>query len=100
MTVDQMHQFKLMADRLAAFEKGDLALSVLVADLENLFHSLNVNDSDWEAGFWENWGDLEIAYAVALNRQLKQLSTASMQNVQEAVTNLKSLVASKMGALA
>ena len=83
MTISQMKQFELMADPLAAFENGNLALSALVADLETLFYSLNVKDSDWEADFWEYWGDLEIVYAVALNRQLKKLSAASIKNVAE-----------------
>jgi hypothetical protein len=84
-----------MLSKLVAFENGQLALSSLIPELEELFNAVGLDDEDWQEGFWNSWGDLEISYALALDRGWKSLDEAREKVVLQAVADLKSLVGAK-----
>jgi hypothetical protein len=96
MTSDQESNFRLMLSKLVAFENGQLALDLLIPELEGLFNAVNLDNKDWQDGFWDTWGELEIIYALGLNRGWKSLDEIGEQIVRQAVTDLKSLVAAKL----
>jgi hypothetical protein len=96
MTSDQESHFRLVLSKLVAFENGQLALSSLIPELEELFHAVGLDDEDWQEGFWDSWGDLEISYAFALNRGWKSLDEVGEQIVCQAVADLKSLIGAKL----
>jgi hypothetical protein len=70
----------------------------LINDLEALLHELQLVDQQWRDEFQEAWGDLEIPYAVALDR-LTPLPTAANSTVAEGVERLDVLVRSGLAAL-
>ena len=96
MTNAQESNLQLMLAKLAAFESGQLALSSLISELEGLFNTLHLADPDWQEGFWDSWGDLEISYALALNRGWKSLDEVREQIVLQAVADLRSLINAKL----
>jgi hypothetical protein len=94
MTGDQILQ--LMADTLLAFERREIALGSLIADLEGLLKALDPIEEDWREAFWDSWGELEMSYALAIHRSPEPMDQASERLVWEAVANLKLLVAAKL----
>lgn len=96
MTSDQERNLRMMLSKLAAFENSELALSSLIPELEGLFNAVDLADPDWREGFWDLWGDLEISYALALNRGWKSLDEVREKIVAQAVADLKSLVGAKL----
>lgn len=66
----ELRQLRLMEDRLRAFARGELAIGPTIADLEGLLWALQQTPEAWRDQFREEWGELEIAYAVALDRGL------------------------------
>ncbi len=97
MTNDREHNLRLMLSKLAAFDEGKLALSSLIPELETLFNAVDLADPDWREGFWDAWADLEINYAVGLNRGWTALDKESGQLVSQAVEKMKTLVAARLG---
>lgn len=64
----ERRQLLLMRDRLAGFTARALSLPLLINDLEALVWELELASDDWKDGFLMEWGELEIAYSVALDR--------------------------------
>jgi hypothetical protein len=96
MMSDQERQLRVMASKLDAFEKRELALSSLITDLEGLFNVVVPEDQQWRGSFWRLWGELEINYAFALDMGWKSLDDTSERLVAKAVSDLKALVAAKL----
>ena len=96
MTSDRERQLRMMLPKLAAFEKGELALSTLIPELEGLFNAIDLDDKDWQEGFWAAWGEMETNYAFALDMGWKSLDQAGEQLVLQAVADLRALVATKL----
>jgi hypothetical protein len=96
MTSDQEDNLRMMLSKLSECENGQLALDCLIPELEGLFNAVNLPDEDWQDSFWNSWGDLEINYAVALNRGWKSLDEVGEQIVSQAVADLKSLIGAKL----
>lgn len=96
MTSYQERQLRMMLWKLAEAEEGKLALSYLIPDLEGLFHAVDLADPDWQKGFWYSWGELEIGYALALDRGWKSLDETGEQIVLQAVADLRSLINAKL----
>lgn len=57
-----------MSDRLARFRAGELGIAPLINDLEALRYELQSADDEWIDRFIDACGELEIPYAVALDR--------------------------------
>jgi hypothetical protein len=96
MTNDQDYKFRMMMLKLGAFENGQLALDSLIQELEGLFNAVGLDDQEWRKKFWYSWGELEINYALALDRGWKSLDEVGEQIVAQAVADLKSLVGAKL----
>lgn len=80
----ERRQLQLMLDRLRRFQAGDLSVSHAITDLEALLYQLELVDESWRREFTEAWSDLEIPYAVALDRQTEILTAAGWSAASEA----------------
>jgi hypothetical protein len=93
----ERRQFLLMEDRLRAFDAGDIYIAKAINDLEGLVSTLELTPDDWVEQFREAWGDLEVSYAVALDR-LEPIPDATDPVVREAVAEMRRLVAERLAA--
>jgi hypothetical protein len=91
----ERRQLRLMQDRLDRFQAGDLSIGPVINDLEALLYQLELAAEPWRDDFIEAWSDLEIPYAVALDRQTP-IPTAVDTTVSEGVERLLALVRSRL----
>ncbi|GEM_PF-5749361 len=64
----EVRQLRLMEDRLSAFARGEVPIGRTISDLRGLQLELEQPPQEWRQLFIESWGELEIAYAAALDR--------------------------------
>jgi len=88
-------QFRLMLDRINAFEAGQIDLGKVVDDLEGLLNAAVVADNDWKSRFLSEWGKLEDVRAFALCEGQKELDPETGRLVRTASTQLRNLVLEK-----
>jgi hypothetical protein len=89
-------QLVLMRDRLTAFRSGRLPLKRLIDDLEGLLWALELASDDWKDAFRTEWGELEIAYAVADDHR-DPVPDMTDAGVASAVETLLRMVDSQLG---
>ncbi len=94
----ERRQLDLMGDRLARFRRGGLSIGPVINDLEALLHELESVDEAWIGRFVDAWSDLEIPYAVALDR-LDPIPTIDDSTVADGVGELERLVGEARAAL-
>ena len=87
----EQRQYALMLERLQGFRQGSVPLPRLISDLEGPLCALELAPQDWLDGFRSVWLDLEVAYAVALDR-LEPLPTKDDYLVAEPAEELEQLV--------
>lgn len=92
----ERRQLELMLDRIARFRSGRLSIGPTTNDLEALLNELELADDRWIDEFTEAWSDLEIPYAVALDR-MSPLPTIEDVTVRAGVDRLEVLVRSHLG---
>jgi hypothetical protein len=61
-------QYQLMIEQLSLFSQERLSLGLLVSRLKGLASTLELAPPSWKDEFTNQWGTLEIVYAMALNR--------------------------------
>lgn len=91
----EQRQFRLMEDRLVRFQAGELNLGQTIADLRGLLAALEQTPDAWKAQFTQEWGELEVAYAVALNNEAP-IPTASDPVLEQATHKMIELVRDKL----
>ncbi len=91
----ELRQLRLMLDRLDRFSRGELGIGPVINDLETLLYQLELVDQEWRGDFVEGWSDLEIPYAVALDR-MEPIPTARDTTVAEGVEVLYRLVRDRL----
>jgi hypothetical protein len=91
-------QLDLMRDRLARFRSGELTIGPVINDLYGLHNELRSVDEAWKERFIEARSDLEIPYAVALDR-VEPIPTIADGTVAEGVAEMERLVAKAGAAL-
>lgn len=89
-------QYRLMLDRLDAFEQGSIALDKLVVDLEGLLNALDGVASDWKKNFLGDWGNLEEERAYALFKNVHILDQETSERIRPTVSRLKLSVLEKI----
>ena len=94
-------QHALMNDQLILFEEGKLGLASLIKSIKGLLSVLEETDEAWIDKVRDEWGTLETAYAVALDRKEQGLATDAQTTfndpiqqalINDAVQNLRRLV--------
>ena len=94
----ERRQFRLMDDRLCAFQDENIYIATVISDLEGLFRALELTSEDWIERFRCAWGELEVSYAVALDR-LEPIPKATDPSIHGAVEEMRLLVAQALAAL-
>ncbi len=94
----ERRQLRLMLDRLHRFRSGELPIGPVINDLEALLGELELVDEAWRGEFIEAWSDLEIPYAVALDR-LQPIPDARDATVADGVEALERLVSAQLQAM-
>lgn len=89
-------QFSLMIEHLRRFEEGASDLSSLIAGLDALLNCLEAPDEEWKQRFRSEWWTLEQVYAVALHHGQTELPAEEEVLVNQAVTNMKQLLAERV----
>jgi hypothetical protein len=91
----EKRQFRLMEERVLRFQSGDLNLGQTIADLKGLLAALERTPEAWKAQFGQEWGELEVGYAVALNNEAP-IPTASDPVVEQATHKMIQLVRDRL----
>lgn len=94
----ERRQLELMMDRIVRFQSGDLGIGSTINDLMALSDQLQLADASWRDRFVDAWSDLEIPYAVALDK-LTSLPDASDWTVRDGLFELEQLVVEGLNAL-
>jgi hypothetical protein len=89
-------QYRRMLDRLLAFEREEVRLGTLVADLEGLLNALEDIEASWKQTFLGKWGQLEDMHAVARDRGSKEFDDDARSKILAATGLLKLLVLDKI----
>ena len=94
----EVRQLRLMLDRIERFRSGGLAIGQVIGDLEGLQYQLALASDDWRDQFTEAWSLLEIAYAVALDRN-EPLPTIADADVAEGLAEMERLARARLAEL-
>ncbi len=82
--------------------KKEIYISTLIDGLESLLNRLTVVDEDWKADFRTIWLDIEIVYALFLDRNDKtleknlELSDEDQLNILKSLCDLKKMAKDKL----
>ena len=95
----ERRQVCLMQERIEEFRAGSIPLARLISDLEGLLEARTRASRSWIGEFRSAWGDLEVPYAVALDR-LTPIPDARDPTVADGLLALDELVASALADLA
>jgi hypothetical protein len=87
-------QLELMQLQLDQFEAGTINLSHLITGLNALLASVQTLGKDWKEAFKSDWWTLEQVHAVALDRKKTALSSEDHLLIKEAISHLRTLIAS------
>jgi len=96
MSDHDQRQYRLMLERLIAFEQGRLPLDTLVIGLEGLLNILEEAQPLWRKTFLHHWGTLEDGRAYVLFKGLKTLDAETCKTLRAAASQLKLLVLEKI----
>lgn len=89
-------QYNLMIERIHEFKEGKLYLISLIGDLGGLLDVLMLPTEEWKATFRSYWWDLEVMYAVAIDREESLLDSDNQKIIVEAVENLEKMINLKL----
>jgi hypothetical protein len=89
-------QLHLIEDRLSQFDRGQVDLGQIIADLRELLAAIEPTPDAWKERFTEEWGQLEIAYAVALDHK-EPVPDATNPLLGQASRNMMELVRERLG---
>ena len=93
----ELRQYRLMRDRLRGFIAGTLGISDAISDLEGLLFALEETPEEWRRAFQEEWGTLEVFYAIALEHRDPVLPDASVPELRQAAKNMLAMVEGQIG---
>jgi hypothetical protein len=89
-------QLHLIEDRLSQFDRGEVDLGPIIADLRDLLAAIAPTPDAWKERFTEEWGQLEIAYALALDHK-EPVPDATNPLLGQASRNMMELVEARLG---
>jgi hypothetical protein len=81
-----------MDDCLRGFLAGTVGIDKAISDLEALLYALEEAPEEWRRSFQEEWGALEISYALALEANDPVLPDASAPDLREAAERMLAMV--------
>jgi hypothetical protein len=89
LTEHDQRQIERMAERLEQFEKGDISLRVLIADLEFLVGALQSVEATIREQLRDKWEVLEEVYSVAVGMRGGKLDDHAESLIRDAVAALR-----------
>jgi hypothetical protein len=92
------NQYRLMLERIDAFERSAIRLDTLVDDLEGLLNVLEAVCFSWRQAFLSRWGVLEEVRAVALDEGWEKFDEKATKIILESTSQLKLQVLEKISA--
>ena len=92
----ELRQYRLMEDRLRGFLDGSVKIDKAISDLEGLLYALNETPEEWRRSFQEEWGTLEVFYALALEAEDPELPDASVPDLRQTAQRMLDMVAAEM----
>ena len=92
----ERRQYALMQQRIDSLREGESSIGPVIGDLEGLVNALEETPEEWKDSFIEECSALEIAYAVALDRQ-HPLPTARDHDIATALDALSALIVERTG---
>ncbi|MBL8162844.1 MAG: hypothetical protein JNJ61_12725 [Anaerolineae bacterium] len=84
-------QYNLMLHIISLYQAGEIVMGQLLDDLSGLQDALIDVGRDWHNAFQDEWGILEITFAVSRYEQRK-LDDQDRMRVEEAIEELKQLI--------
>ena len=101
-------QYRLMLDHLEAYREKKIGINVLISALKGLLGALELRSDDWLERAINEWGNLEISYALELDRYeedgrgLKEMHKRlfEMEAVKTSISNIENLARGQLDALA
>lgn len=85
-------QYKVLFDRINAFQRKSIGLKSLIADTDALMRSLQHAEKPWTDAFYAQWAFLEDVYARALDQGLNAVPSDQAALVDNAVEKMQELV--------
>jgi hypothetical protein len=101
-------QYRLMLNHLEAYREKKIGINVLISALKGLLSALELRSDDWLERAINEWGNLEITYAVELDRceadgrSLTDMHKRlfEMEAVKTSISNIENLARGQLDALA
>lgn len=93
----ELRQYRLMDNRLRGFLAGTIRIDKAISDLEGLLYALEEAPDEWRRSFQEEWGTLEVFYALALEANDPVLPDASAPDLREAARRMLAMVDRQIG---
>jgi hypothetical protein len=90
--------YRTMAEQLDQYGGRTIGLDHLIGGLDALLALLEGTDQSWRDAFRYEWGTLETVYAIALDRGVTQLSPENQALIDEAIKNMRRLLAERITA--
>jgi len=91
-------QYRLMRQRLASLDSGQLDIGTLISDVEALLGYLENEDPAWRSAFSAELETLEEWHAVSLDRVQSIHTLGGNQRIANAIEMLKKLLVDKVRA--
>lgn len=100
-------QYHLMIDRLEAFRRRGIGIYDLISVLKGLLSALELRDEKWIEEATNEWGNLEIVYAMECDRceeagvGFDEINNKlfEMDSVKESISKLEGLIRKRLETL-
>jgi|GEM_PF-6277074 len=89
----------LMVLKIRRYFDKTLFISDLIYDLESFLNQLTIVDKKWKKNFRTLWLDIEVAYSLALDQGLEELTDEGNVIVESSLYALKKMVEDKINEL-
>lgn len=89
--MDDIEILNCMINKLTLYKIKKIDLSVLVSDLESLFHSIKSIDEKWDENFLDQFSILE-----SINAEVPENSKGTQKIIMNAILDLENLVNKKI----
>jgi hypothetical protein len=85
--------------KITRYFKKSLYISDLIYDLESCLNQLTTVDNQWKKDFRTIWLDIEVAYSLALDQGLENLTEEGAILTENSLHNLKKMAQDKVNDL-
>lgn len=82
--------------KIARYLNKSVYISDLIYDLESYLNQLTTIDAQWKKDFRTIWLDIEVAYSLALDQGLENLTQEGAVLTESSLLNLKTMTQNKI----